>query len=208
MPSLLLLTLLSFFGLTLAQGVGDYQPEVHPKLQWSSCQADGDCQKINAEIVADANWRWLHENNSYRNCFSDNTWEYRICNSAANCTAKCVYDGIDYKTVLGIQTANDSVSLKLKTRFDFSYSIGSRTFLMENRTMYKTFTLLNNELAFDVDLSTVECGINSALYFVAMEADGGSSKYPGNKAGAEYGVGYCDASCPRSARFIGGKVYL
>ena len=206
MPSLLLLTLPSFFGLALAQGVGNWLREVHPKLQWSSCAAEGDCQKIDAEIVGDANWRWLHNDNGYLDCYSYNDWVHGTCNSTEDCTAKCVYDGIDYKNALGIQTANDSVSLKLQTRFDFSYSVGSRTFLMENRTMYKTFTLLNNELAFDVDLSTVECGINSALYFVAMDADGGVSRYPGNTAGAEYGVGYCDASCPRSARFIGGKV--
>lgn len=34
---------------------------------------------------------------------------------------------------------------------------------------YQMFTLMNNEFAFDVDLSTVECGLNAALYFVAMD---------------------------------------
>ena len=67
------------------------------------------------------------------------------------------------------------------------------------------FTLLNNELAFDVDLSTVECGINSALYFVPMDPDGGQSRYPTNKAGPEYGTGYCDATCTRGLKFVGGK---
>ena len=77
---------------------------------------------------------------------------------------------------------------------------------MENKDKYQMFTLLNNEVAVDVDLSSVECGINAALYFVAMEPDGGLSRYPTNKAGAKYGTGYCDASCPRSNRFNGGKV--
>jgi hypothetical protein len=46
------------------------------------------------------------------------------------------------------------------------------------------------------------CGINGALYFVKMDADGGLAKYPTNKAGAPYGTGYCDAQCPRDLKFI------
>lgn len=52
------------------------------------------------------------------------------------------------------------------------------------------------------------CGINGALYFVKMDADGGLSKYPTNKAGAPYGTGYCDAQCPRDLKFIAGKVRI
>ena len=37
------------------------------------------------------------------------------------------------------------------------------------------FALLNQELRFDVDLSTWGCGLNAALYFVAMPEDGGES---------------------------------
>ena len=35
-----------------------------------------------------------------------------------------------------------------------------------------------------------------------MDADGGMSRFPGNKAGAKYGTGYCDAQCPHSVMFI------
>lgn len=38
--------------------------------------------------------------------------------------------------------------------------------------------------------------------------DGGMSKYSNNKAGAKYGVGYCDAQCARDLKFVGGKVSL
>lgn len=79
---------------------------------------------------------------------------------------------------------------------------------MENEEAYQMFTLAGNEFAFDVDLSTVECGINSALYFVAMEPDGGMSSYPTNTAGAKYGTGYCDAQCARDLKFIGGEVNI
>lgn len=66
------------------------------------------------------------------------------------------------------------------------------------------FNLLNNEFTFDVDVSNVGCGLNGALYFVTMDADGGMSKYNTNKAGAKYGTGYCDAQCPRDLKFING----
>ena len=39
-----------------------------------------------------------------------------------------------------------------------------------------------------------------------MDEDGGMSKYSGNKAGAKYGTGYCDAQCPRDLKFINGEV--
>jgi cellulose 1,4-beta-cellobiosidase len=83
--------------------------------------------------------------------------------------------------------------------------VDNRVFLLENDNKYQTFTLMDNELAFDVDLSTVECGIAASLSFVAMDPDGGRSKFPTNEAGAAYGTGYCDASCPRSNKFVGGK---
>jgi len=56
-----------------------------------------------------------------------------------------------------------------------------------------------------VDVSNLPCGLNGALYFVQMDADGGLSKYPTNKAGAKYGTGYCDAQCPHDMKFINGE---
>ena len=55
------------------------------------------------------------------------------------------------------------------------------------------FKLKNKEFTFDVDVSNMPCGLNGALYFVEMEADGGKAKHPTNEAGAKYGTGYCDA---------------
>jgi cellulose 1,4-beta-cellobiosidase len=52
------------------------------------------------------------------------------------------------------------------------------------------FNLLNQEFTFDVDLSTLPCGLNGALYFVEMDPDGGMSRFPTNKAGAKYGRYY------------------
>merc|ERR1711865_385133 len=66
---------------------------------------------------------------------------------------------------------------------------------------YQLFQLKNKEFTYTVDDSTLDCGLNGALYFVQMDADGGKSKY-GN-AGAEMGLGYCDAQCPQvTTQFI------
>ncbi|KAL2130175.1 hypothetical protein VTI74DRAFT_6807 [Chaetomium olivicolor] len=163
---------------------------------------------IDGEVVMDANFRWLHKVDSYLSCYSGNIWDGGVCSSNENCTIICALEGASYASAYGVQTANDSISLRLKTYLDFSYNVGSRLFLMESKNRYQMFTLMDNELAFDVDLSTVECGINSALYFVPMDPDGGQAKHPTNKAGAEYGTGYCDASCPRDLKFIAGKANM
>lgn len=75
---------------------------------------------------------------------------------------------------------------------------------MDSETTYKKFELLGQEFTFDVDVSKLPCGLNGALYFVPMAADGGMSTT--NKAGAKYGTGYCDAQCPRDLKFINGSV--
>ena len=73
-------------------------------------------------------------------------------------------------------------------------------------TEYQMFNMKNQEFTFDVDMSQLPCGLNGALYFVEMDADGGLAKYTGNKAGAKYGTGYCDSQCPRDLKFINGLV--
>lgn len=77
---------------------------------------------------------------------------------------------------------------------------------MDTDTAYQEFMLLNSEFTFDVDVSQLPCGLNGALYFSEMAADGGMSTQPNNKAGAKYGTGYCDSQCPRDLKFINGQV--
>jgi cellulose 1,4-beta-cellobiosidase len=77
---------------------------------------------------------------------------------------------------------------------------------MENDERYLTLNLLNQEFTFDVDMSQLPCGLNGATYFVSMDADGGMSRFPNNKAGAKYGTGYCDAQCPHDIKWINGEV--
>lgn len=58
-------------------------------------------------------------------------------------------------------------------------NVGARTYMMDpdSPDNYYMFKLKNREFTFDVDVSTLPCGLNGALYFVAMDADGGASKY-------------------------------
>merc|ERR1712054_542010 len=91
------------------------------------------------------------------------------------------------------------------TKGQYGTNVGSRNYLMDDESTYYMFKLKNKEFSFDVDVSKLPCGLNGALYFVAMEADGGLSKEPGNKAGAKYGTGYCDAQCPHDLKFINGE---
>ncbi|EQB46374.1 glycosyl hydrolase family 7 [Colletotrichum gloeosporioides Cg-14] len=187
-----------------AQKVGDLQQEIHPKLSWKQCTSSA-CDTVQGEITIDAEYRWIHVVDDWHSCFERQEWQTDYCNSTQSCTERCAVDGAYYPGY-GIVTNGDSISQQYETPIDFSKSRNSRVFLMEGGgDKYQTFSLLGNELAFDVDLGTVPCGLNGALTFLAMDADGGLERYEGNEAGARYGTGYCDASCTRSVRFVGGE---
>jgi len=69
-------------------------------------------------------------------------------------------------------------------------------------TKYSMFDLKNQEFTFDVDVSKLPCGLNGALYFVSMDADGGLSEYAGDKVGET--VCRTDSEClayPANASF-------
>ncbi|KAK4575049.1 hypothetical protein LTR86_000901 [Recurvomyces mirabilis] len=185
-----------------AQQAGTLTAETHPKLTVSTCATGGTCTTVQHTIVLDANWRWLHSTSGATNCYNGNTWDKTLCPDATTCAANCALDGADYAGVYGITTSGNSLSLQLVT----GSNSGSRVYLMDaSDSKYQEFNLLNQEFTFDVDVSKLPCGLNGALYFVSMDADGGVSKYPTNKAGTKYGTGYCDSQCPQDIKFIAGK---
>lgn len=63
---------------------------------------------------------------------------------------------------------------------------GPRVYLIEEEGVNKNtmFMLKDQEFSFEVELSTMPCGFNAALYFVGMTE---------NEGGAETGTNYCDA---------------
>ncbi|KXN91625.1 Exoglucanase [Leucoagaricus sp. SymC.cos] len=198
------LVALSFVAATLGQQVGTQQAETHPKLQWSQCTSSGCTVQGSGSVVLDSNWRWLHTTSGYTNCYTGNTWNTTLCPDGKTCAQNCAIDGADYSGTYGITSSGNALTLKFVTQSQ-QKNIGSRVYLMADDSHYQMFKLLNKEFTFDVDVSQLPCGLNGALYFSEMDADGGMSKYPTNKAGAKYGTGYCDSQCPRDIKFINGE---
>ncbi|KAI7256828.1 putative 1,4-beta-D-glucan cellobiohydrolase, partial [Hortaea werneckii] len=157
------LSTLKFISLGLAlraaaQQVGTNTAENHPALSYQKCTASG-CTKQNT------------------------AWDTSLCPDPTTCANNCALDGADYSGTYGITSTGTSLNLKLKT----GSNVGSRVYLA-NGDKYEMFYLKNREFTFDVDVSNLPCGLNGALYFVKMDADGGLSKFPTNKAGAKYGT--------------------
>ncbi|KAJ7927243.1 cellobiohydrolaseI [Mycena leptocephala] len=209
------LVLAALLPVALGQLAGTNIAETHPALTWQRCTGTGgtSCTTQSASIVIDANWRWTHQGTSgTTNCYTGNTWDATLCPDGKTCAANCAVDGADYAGTYGITTAANSLTLKFVT-VSQQPNIGSRVYLMApGGTAYQTFNLNNQEFVslseqsqFDVDVSQLPCGLNGALYFAQMDADGGVAKSNGaNKAGPKYGTGYCDAQCPRDIKFING----
>ncbi|GJJ05827.1 hypothetical protein Clacol_000014 [Clathrus columnatus] len=194
----------SLLAVAYGQQVGTETPEVHPTMSWETCTTSG-CTTNQGTVVLDSNWRWLHDVGGYTNCYTGNTWDATYCPDAVTCAENCALDGADYASTYGITTSGNSLTLDFVTTSS-QKNVGSRVYLMaSDDTNYEIFNVLNKEFTFDVDVSNLPCGLNGALYFSEMDADGGLSKYPNNKAGAKYGTGYCDSQCPRDLKFINGE---
>jgi cellulose 1,4-beta-cellobiosidase len=198
------LILSSMLAAVKGQQIGTYQAETHPPLSWSTCSSGGSCTSNAGSIVLDANWRWVHALTNTTNCYNGNTWT-SVCSTNANCATECALDGADYSGTYGITTSGNSLQLDFVTQGSSGANVGSRTYLMADNTHYEIFELLNKEFTVTIDDSQLPCGLNGALYFVNMPADGGKSEYPNAVAGAQYGVGYCDSQCPSDLKFIQGE---
>ncbi|KAJ7131251.1 cellobiohydrolaseI [Mycena epipterygia] len=194
--------LISFCLLAVAHGqqIGTQMAEVHPTMTSQTCTAAGVCTTKNTAVVLDSNWRWTHQTTSTTNCYTGNTWDTALCPDPVTCATNCAIDGADYAGTYGITSSGDALTLKFVT----GANIGSRVYLMADNTHYELFQLLNQEFTFTVDMSHLGCGLNGALYLTEMDADGGVARFPANKAGAQYGTGYCDSQCPHDLKFING----
>ncbi|QRV97030.1 beta-1,4-D-glucan cellobiohydrolase [Ceratobasidium sp. AG-Ba] len=193
---------LSLLASVRAQQAGTQTAETHPSLPWQKCTKSGGCAtQSSGKIVLDSNWRWVHTTSGYTNCYTGNAWDTSLCPDGKTCASNCALDGADYSGTYGISTSGNELSLQ----FVKGSNIGSRVYMLADDSTYEMFKLKNQEFTFDVDVSQLPCGLNGALYFSEMDADGGMSKYPSNKAGAKYGTGYCDAQCPRDIKFINGE---
>jgi len=180
--------------LVAAQQIGNYTPEVHPLLPTWKCTTSGGCVQQNTSIVLDYNYRYIHEVGGYGSCTTSSGVNATLCPSEAECAQNCAVEGADYASS-GIATSGDALTLHQYLQSDGTTSnVSPRVYLLGSDGNYEMLQLLNQELRYDVDVSTVVCGENGALYLSAMDPTGGRSEY--NPAGANYGSGYCDAQCP------------
>jgi cellulose 1,4-beta-cellobiosidase len=194
----------ALFTFACSVGIGTKTAENHPKLNWQLYTSKGSSSQVSGEVVLDSNWRWTHDGNG-KNCYDGNSWISSLCPDDKTCSEKCVLDGADYQGTYGIQSNGTAITLKFVTHGSYSTNIGSRLYLLKDSKTYYVFKLNNKEFTFSVDVSKLPCGLNGALYFVSMDADGGAAKYSGAKPGAQYGLGYCDAQCPSDLKFINGE---
>ena len=196
----------SFAAVVYAQQAGTQTAEVHPQLTSQKCTTSGGCVTQQTSVVLDANWRWLHSVEGYTNCYTGNQWDTTLCPDGVTCAQNCALDGADYEGTYGITSSGSSLTLKFVTQ-SAQKNVGSRVYLMDTSdSKYQTFNLKNQEFTFTVDMSQLPCGLNGALYFSQMDADGGQARFPTNKAGTKFGTGYCDSQCPQDIKFISGKV--
>eukprot|EP00418_Pyrodinium_bahamense_P092229 CAMPEP_0179041544 /NCGR_PEP_ID=MMETSP0796-20121207/16210_1 /TAXON_ID=73915 /ORGANISM="Pyrodinium bahamense, Strain pbaha01" /LENGTH=841 /DNA_ID=CAMNT_0020737909 /DNA_START=55 /DNA_END=2581 /DNA_ORIENTATION=- len=202
----MLLLALGLLGPAVAQQAGTNKKEVHVPISFATCTKAAGCTSKSVSLTMDAQWRWLHDAhpNMYGNCLNGMNWDSKIAKDGLSGASFCALEGMDaqaYKGTYGVGAIPGGVNLNFKN----GQSIGSRLYMMEDTNTYMMFKLLNKEFTIDVDVSSLECGLNGAVYFVEMEADGGRGKKGNNTAGAKYGTGYCDAQCPHDLKFIDGE---
>lgn len=189
-----------------AQQIGTNTQEQHLSISMQECHT-GVCENGNASVVIDGNWRWLHNVGGYSNCYTGASWDTNYCPDDKTCAENCALDGVDQNTwtsTYGVKSTGNGLNLGFVTQGAYAKNVGSRSFLMDGNNSYKQFKMPNKEISFTVDVSNMPCGVNGAIYFSQMVADGGVSEFSDDKAGANYGVGYCDAQCPHDIKFIEG----
>jgi cellulose 1,4-beta-cellobiosidase len=195
-------TLVLLCSQVFAQQAPENTQEEMPSLNFQTCDASS-CDDQNGKSVLDANWRWLHQPNGFTNCFDGGEWQV----SSQQEADACVLEGVDsagYTDTYGIATSGVvELSLDYVTHGEFGSNYGSRNYLMKNENEYFMAKFAGEgsfvEFSFDVDVSKLPCGLNGALYFSEMNANGD------NPNGATYGTGYCDAQCPKDIKYIDGK---
>ena len=197
-------------GCAWAQQPGVHTEEYHPKMPLWTCGSYG-CSKEDKTITLDANWRWLH-NGQYTNCYKDGGFDETLCPDPLTCAENCHLEGNsekEYKSTYGIKETNKGIKMNFVTTTKYGSNFGSRVYMMDGPEQYKMFKLKNREFTLTVDMYYMPCGLNGAVYFVEMDADGGkaaaTAKGGVNAAGAKYGTGYCDAQCPHDMKFMEGK---
>ncbi len=200
-----LLTFLTLLAPISAQQIGTI-PEHHPQLPTQLCTTSGGCTTRRTSLVTDALSRPFHAAGNPSVSCNTSPINATLCPDAATCAKNCVLEGVDYGSI-GVSARGAALTLRQYLFDGAAYtSVSPRVYLLaEDGQNYEGLKLLGQELAFDVDLSRLGCGMNGALYLSEMELSGNRGDL--NPAGAAYGTGYCDAQCFRVG-WINGMVSL
>jgi len=204
---------LCLLGAAAGQQASVFFGEEHPPLTVYSCSATEACSPERGGLTLDAQYRLLHSakgddasrNDVPLNCVNEGVWNKELCSDPEACARNCAVEGLTkdgYKNTYGVSRVDNGFKLEFLTEGG-----GSRVHLADTKTSYKVLALKNREISFDVDVSALPCGLSSTITLTPMDPDG-EMGIGENKAGAEYGMGRCDASCTRSVKFSRGQANL
>lgn len=199
-----MLALSLFLGVVGAQSVAVSSPEVHPKLQTYKCTKRGGCVAQTSSLVLDSGTHPTYQvADPSLGCGSwGSAPNITVCPDATACAENCVMEGISNYTSYGITTSNSDLYMSMLS--PTGAELSPRVYLLDEEGKdYEMLQLTGGELAFDVDVSKLPCGMNGALYLSEMDQAGGRNTL--NPGGASYGTGYCDAQCFVSP-FLNGVV--
>jgi len=179
-------------GVATAQKPGP-STEVHPKLITQRCTKAGGCKDATNYLVLDSLSHPVYQASSRQHNCGD--WGQKpnatACPDKESCAVNCIMDGIPDYSTYGVTTEGKSLRMQ---QIKDGRVVTPRVYLLdETEQKYDFPDLTGNEFTFDVDVTKLPCGMNSALYLSEMEADGAKSAL--NPGGAYYGTGYCDAQC-------------
>lgn len=177
--------------LVIAQQIGS--AENHPSLPTWKCTTGGGCVQQSTSVVLDWNYHGITQVGGSQSCTTSGGVNSALCPNEAACYQNCAIQGANYANA-GVSVSGDAITLHQYVSNNGALSNASpRLYLLGSNGNYEMLQLLGQELRFDVDVSTLVCGENGALYLSEMMSTGGRSST--NPGGANYGSGYCDAQC-------------
>ncbi|KAI1326584.1 glycoside hydrolase family 7 protein [Xylariaceae sp. FL0255] len=154
-------------------------PDNYPQVTTYRCSQTGGCNATTNYLVLDSLSHNVYKANSTASCNSGAGGgpNPTACPTEEACANNCVME------------ISGSV-------------VSPRVYLLDgDKDNYEMLKLTGGELAFDINVTQLPCGMNGALYLSEMLANGGKSDL--NPGGAAWGTGYCDAQCD-SAPIING----
>ena len=141
--------------------------------------------------------RWTHQAGSTTpTCYTDSGWDTSVCPDGETCARNNSVGAVpeaDWEGTYGINQESNGVNIGFIIQGPSSFNAGSRSYMMENDQEYNSSNMLQKKISFDVDVSNMPRGTDSAIYFSKMEKTGNAG--PMNMADAAFGTGYCDGQC-------------